>query len=145
MTKWEYYWRDISDEITEDEICDIGLEGWELVAVDRDGFAWFKRPISDNAESDYFTAYARKLEKGFPQNLDTPEQCRTEEERFLSEIRTQNKVFFGLVLAQAEVFRAADALIITFTSDHKALSEQCARKKLWLERIAGCPVQIEVE
>jgi hypothetical protein len=50
MTRWEYTF--IAPENQNDRAFDdLGQDGWELVLVDKDGNAWFKRPASKREES----------------------------------------------------------------------------------------------
>jgi DNA polymerase-3 subunit gamma/tau len=55
----------------------------------------------------------------------------------LSSIREQNKVFFGMVIAQAQkVGVEGDSLIFTFAPVHKHLRSQLDNKKKWIEQLA---------
>lgn len=42
MTQWEYILRSDVDIGVADS---LGIEGWELVGFDKNGDAWFKRPL----------------------------------------------------------------------------------------------------
>lgn len=67
----------------------------------------------------------------------------------LSTIREQNKVLFGMVIAQAQKVEVeGDALVFTFAPVHKALKAQLEAKKGWIEQIAqsasGKPMKVIV-
>jgi len=55
----------------------------------------------------------------------------------LSSVREQNKVFFGMVVAQAQsVVVERDTVVFTFAPVHKALRAQLDGKRSWLEHLA---------
>jgi DNA polymerase-3 subunit gamma/tau len=55
----------------------------------------------------------------------------------LSSIREQNKVFFGMVVAQAQnVAVERDTVVFTFAPVHKTLRAQLEGKRAWLEQLA---------
>ena len=55
----------------------------------------------------------------------------------LSSIRESNKVFFGMVIAQAQkVELEGDALVFTFGATHKTLKTQLEAKRGWVEQLA---------
>jgi DNA polymerase-3 subunit gamma/tau len=55
----------------------------------------------------------------------------------LGAIREQNKVLFGMVVAQAQKVEAeGDTLVFTFAPVHKALKAQFDAKRTWVEKIA---------
>jgi hypothetical protein len=54
----------------------------------------------------------------------------------MASIREQNKVFFGMVIAQAEITIEGDAFVFTFAPVHKALRAQLDAKRSWLEQLA---------
>jgi DNA polymerase III subunit gamma/tau len=54
----------------------------------------------------------------------------------MASIREQNKVFFGMVIAQAEIAIEGDAVVFTFAPVHKALRAQLEAKRTWLEQLA---------
>ncbi len=55
----------------------------------------------------------------------------------LSAIREQNRVFYGMVVAQAQsVVAERDAVVFTFAPVHKTLRAQLEGKRAWLEQIA---------
>ncbi len=55
----------------------------------------------------------------------------------LSSIREQNKVFFGMVVAQAQnVVVERDTVVFTFAPVHKTLRAQLEGKRAWLEQLA---------
>jgi DNA polymerase-3 subunit gamma/tau len=55
----------------------------------------------------------------------------------LSSIREQNKVFFGMVVAQAQnVVVERDSVVFTFAPVHKTLRAQLEGKRAWLEQLA---------
>jgi DNA polymerase-3 subunit gamma/tau len=67
----------------------------------------------------------------------------------LSPIREQNKVLFGMVIAQAQKVEVeGDALVFTFAPVHKALKSQLEAKKGWIEQVAqsasGKPMKVVV-
>lgn len=55
----------------------------------------------------------------------------------LAAIREQNKVFYGMVVAQAQkVDVAGDEIVFTFAPAHKHLRGQLDGKKAWVEQLA---------
>jgi hypothetical protein len=48
MTQWEYKRVCVSD-VLDDNLKQLGLEGWELVAINHHQEFWFKRPINNFA------------------------------------------------------------------------------------------------
>jgi DNA polymerase-3 subunit gamma/tau len=55
----------------------------------------------------------------------------------LSSMREQNKVFYGMVIAQAQkVDVEGDAVVFTFAPVHKHLRSQLDQKKGWIEQLA---------
>ena len=55
----------------------------------------------------------------------------------LASIREQNKVFYGMVVAQAQtVLVEGDAVVFTFAPVHKALRAQLEGKRAWIEQLA---------
>jgi DNA polymerase-3 subunit gamma/tau len=55
----------------------------------------------------------------------------------LASIREANKVFFGMVIAQAQkVDVEGDAMIFTFLPNHKTLKAQLEAKRAWIEQFA---------
>jgi hypothetical protein len=55
----------------------------------------------------------------------------------LSSIREQNKVFYGMVVAQAQKVDVADGVVtFTFAPVHKALRAQLESKRAWIEQLA---------
>lgn len=42
MVRWEYMWAEHDDV---GRFCELGEDGWELIAFDASGRAWFKRPL----------------------------------------------------------------------------------------------------
>lgn len=57
--------------------------------------------------------------------------------RLLGSIREQNKVFYGMVVAQAQrVDVEGDVIVFTFAPAHKSLRGQFDTKRGWLEQIA---------
>jgi DNA polymerase-3 subunit gamma/tau len=56
---------------------------------------------------------------------------------FLAAIREQNKVFYGMVVAQAQKVEVeGDTVVFTFTPVHKTLRLRLEEKRAWLEQIA---------
>ena len=56
---------------------------------------------------------------------------------FLAAIREQNKVFYGMVVAQAQKVEVeGDTVVFTFTPVHKTLRSRLEEKRAWLEHIA---------
>ena len=65
----------------------------------------------------------------------------------LAAIREQNKVFYGMVVAQAQTVEVeGDAVVFTFAPIHKALRARLDEKRTWLEQVArtaaGRPLKI---
>jgi DNA polymerase-3 subunit gamma/tau len=57
--------------------------------------------------------------------------------RVLSSIRESNKVFYGMVVAQAQRIEVeGDAIVFTFAPAHKTLRAQLEAKRDWIEQIA---------
>jgi DNA polymerase-3 subunit gamma/tau len=55
----------------------------------------------------------------------------------LAAIREQNKVFFGMVVAQAQKVEVeGDAVVFTFAPVHKHLKRELEQKKAWVEQLA---------
>lgn len=54
----------------------------------------------------------------------------------LSSIREQNKVFYGMVIAQAVIDVEGDAIIFSFAPVHKSLKTQLEGKRGWIEQLA---------
>ena len=55
----------------------------------------------------------------------------------LGAIREQNKVFYGMVVAQAQrVNVAGDVVTFTFAPVHKALRAQLENKRAWIQELA---------
>jgi DNA polymerase III subunit gamma/tau len=55
----------------------------------------------------------------------------------LSTIREQNKVFYGMVVAQAQKVEVeGTAMVFTFAPVHKALRSQLEAKRAWIEQLA---------
>jgi hypothetical protein len=55
----------------------------------------------------------------------------------LGTIREQNKLFFGMVIAQAQsVDVEGDSLVFTFLPIHKSLRAQLDTKRAWIEQLA---------
>jgi hypothetical protein len=55
----------------------------------------------------------------------------------LSSIREANKVFFGMVIAQAQrVEVEGDSVVFTFAPVHKTLRSQLEAKRAWIEQLA---------
>jgi len=56
--------------------------------------------------------------------------------RFQSSIKESNKVFAGMVLAQARIEVDGDQIVFTFAPAHKSLKAQLEGKRSWLEQVA---------
>lgn len=55
----------------------------------------------------------------------------------LSAMREQNKVFYSMVVAQAQQIQIdGDTVVFTFAAVHKALSSQLEGKRAWIEQLA---------
>jgi hypothetical protein len=55
----------------------------------------------------------------------------------LSSIREQNKVFYGMVVAQAQKVEVeGNTIVFTFAPVHKALRSQLEAKRAWIEQVA---------
>ena len=56
---------------------------------------------------------------------------------FLAAIREQNKVFYSMVVAQAQKVEVeGDTVVFTFTPVHKTLRSRLEEKRAWLEQVA---------
>ena len=72
-----------------------------------------------------------------PRNPGTSEPTNDLKSSLLSSIREQNKVFFGMVVAQAQnVAVERDTVVFTFAPVHKTLRAQLESKRAWLEQLA---------
>ena len=72
-----------------------------------------------------------------PRNPGTSEPQSDLKSSLLSSVREQNKVFFGMVVAQAQsVTVERDTVVFTFAPVHKALRAQLEGKRSWLEHLA---------
>jgi len=54
----------------------------------------------------------------------------------LSSIREQNKVFYGMVIAQAVIDIEGDAIVFGFAPVHRSLQTQLESKRGWIEQLA---------
>ena len=62
---------------------------------------------------------------------------RSRRRRCLSSIREQNKMFYGMVVAQAQKVEVeGDTIVFTFAPVHKALRAQLEGKRGWIEQLA---------
>jgi DNA polymerase-3 subunit gamma/tau len=56
--------------------------------------------------------------------------------RLLSSIREQNKVFYGMVIAQAVIDIEGDTIVFAFAPVHRSLQTQLESKRGWIEQLA---------
>jgi DNA polymerase-3 subunit gamma/tau len=56
--------------------------------------------------------------------------------RLLASIREQNKVFYGMVIAQAVIDIEGDAIVFGFAPVHRSLQSQLESKRSWIEQLA---------
>ncbi len=87
------------------------------------------------------SAPARPAAPGPPKSVAPPEPHGASgadlKSSLLSSIREQNKVFFGMVVAQAQnVAVERDTVVFTFAPVHKTLRAQLEGKRAWLEQLA---------
>jgi DNA polymerase-3 subunit gamma/tau len=106
------------------------------------------RPLGAQPPAAATRASAPSPRTSEPQNLGTsePQNLKTS---VLSAIREQNKVFYGMVIAQAQKVEVeGDTLGFTFTPAHKALRSQLEAKRGWIEQLArsvtGRKIALEV-
>ena len=75
--------------------------------------------------------------RGNPGTRKDPPATADIKSALLSSIREQNKVFFGMVVAQAQnVVVERDTVVFTFAPVHKTLRAQLESKRAWLEQLA---------
>lgn len=77
------------------------------------------------------------------QGKETPDQIK---ETVLGAIRAANKVFYGMVIAQAQRIEVASGVLtFTFTTTHKTLRARLDERRAWIEdlaRDAGTPLKV---
>jgi hypothetical protein len=54
----------------------------------------------------------------------------------MSSIRDQNKVFYGMVIAQAVIDVEGDTITFSFAPVHRSLKTQLESKRTWIEQLA---------
>jgi len=72
-------------------------------------------------------------------NLGTPEPRNPGTDvkaSVLSSIREQNKVFYGMVIAQAVIDVEGDTIVFSFAPVHRSLKSQLEGKRGWIEQLA---------
>jgi DNA polymerase III subunit gamma/tau len=71
-----------------------------------------------------------------PGTSGTPGTSGDAKSLLLSSIREQNKVFYGMVIAQAMIDVEGDAIVFSFAPVHRSLKAQLESKKGWIEQLA---------
>ena len=78
-----------------------------------------------------------EVQSSAPAESVGPEPGPDPKPAFLAAIREQNKVFYGMVVAQAQKVEVeGDTVVFTFTPVHKTLRSRLEEKRAWLEQVA---------